>query len=61
MRQRLLALAAANTSTASQAVNDYPIAVIANRPQVELARAFTALVMGPDGRSVLDSAGFGGP
>jgi molybdate transport system substrate-binding protein len=46
---------------AGQAVNDYPIAVIANRPQVEPARAFTALVTGPDGRSVLDAAGFGGP
>jgi molybdate transport system substrate-binding protein len=42
-------------------VNDYPIAVIASRPQVELARAFRALVTGLDGRSVLDSAGFGEP
>jgi molybdate transport system substrate-binding protein len=46
---------------AAQAVNDYPIAVIAHRPQAELARAFRDLVTGADGRAVLDAAGFGSP
>jgi molybdate transport system substrate-binding protein len=46
---------------ASEAVNEYPIAVIADAPSAELARAFQELVTGTDGRAVLGSAGFGIP
>jgi molybdate transport system substrate-binding protein len=46
---------------AAQAVNDYPIAVIADAPAADLARAFQGLVIGADGRAVLGSAGFGSP
>jgi molybdate transport system substrate-binding protein len=46
---------------AAQAVNDYPIAVIADAPEAELARAFHGLVTGPVGRAVLASTGFGSP
>ena len=44
---------------AAQAVTDYPIAVLADAPQPELARAFTDLVTGPEGRAALAGAGFG--
>jgi molybdate transport system substrate-binding protein len=46
---------------AVQAVNDYPIAVIADAPAADLARGFQDLVTGPTGRAVLGSAGFGSP
>jgi molybdate transport system substrate-binding protein len=46
---------------AAQAVNDYPIAVIADASDADLARAFQELVSGAEGRVVLDSAGFGSP
>jgi molybdate transport system substrate-binding protein len=46
---------------AAQAVNDYPIAVIADGPAADLGRAFQELVTGADGRAVLGSAGFGSP
>ncbi|TWF78059.1 molybdate transport system substrate-binding protein [Pseudonocardia hierapolitana] len=46
---------------AAQAVNDYPIAVIADAPNADLARAFQELVTGAEGRAVLGSAGFGSP
>jgi molybdate transport system substrate-binding protein len=46
---------------AAQAVNAYPIAVIAEAPNADLARAFQELVTGAEGRTALDSAGFGGP
>jgi molybdate transport system substrate-binding protein len=46
---------------AAQAVNDYPIVVIADAPAADLARAFQGLVTGPMGRAVLGSAGFGSP
>jgi molybdate transport system substrate-binding protein len=46
---------------AAQAVNDYPIAVIAEAPNADLARAFQGLVTGAEGRAVLGSAGFGSP
>jgi molybdate transport system substrate-binding protein len=46
---------------AAQAVNDYPIAVIAEAPAADLARAFQGLVTGAEGRAVLGSAGFGSP
>jgi molybdate transport system substrate-binding protein len=46
---------------AAQAVNDYPIAVIAKAPNADLARAFQELVTGAEGRAVLGSAGFGSP
>jgi molybdate transport system substrate-binding protein len=45
---------------AGQAVNEYPIAVIAEAPNVELARGFLGLVTGPEGRAVLGAEGFGG-
>ncbi|WP_308283056.1 molybdate ABC transporter substrate-binding protein [Pseudonocardia nigra] len=46
---------------AAQAVNEYPIAVIADAEAADLARAFRDLVTGADGRAVLDAAGFGPP
>jgi molybdate transport system substrate-binding protein len=46
---------------AAQAVNAYPIAVIAEAPNADLARAFQELVTGAEGRVALESAGFGGP
>jgi molybdate transport system substrate-binding protein len=46
---------------AAQAVNDYPIAVIAGAAAADTARAFQELVTGAEGRAVLGSAGFGSP
>lgn len=46
---------------AAQAVNAYPIAVIADAPAADLARAFRELVTGTEGRAALASAGFGRP
>lgn len=46
---------------AAQAVNEYPIAVIADAQAAEPARAFLELVTSADGLAVLGSAGFGGP
>jgi molybdate transport system substrate-binding protein len=46
---------------AAQAVNSYPIAVIAEAPAADLARAFQGLVTGAEGSAVLGSAGFGSP
>lgn len=46
---------------AAHAVNDYPIAVIAEAADADLARAFQELVTGAEGRAVLGSAGFGSP
>jgi molybdate transport system substrate-binding protein len=39
-------------------IADYPIAVLANPAQPELAAAWVALVRGPEGRAVLKAAGF---
>jgi molybdate transport system substrate-binding protein len=44
---------------ASNAVNDYPIAVLRNATQPELAMEFVGLVKGPDGQKALGAAGFG--
>ncbi|ROR96480.1 molybdate transport system substrate-binding protein [Salana multivorans] len=46
---------------ASQAVNDYPIAVLSESPNPDAAAAFVALVLSADGRAVLDAAGFSPP
>jgi molybdate transport system substrate-binding protein len=46
---------------AAQAVNAYPIAVIAETPDADLALAFQELVTGAEGRAALESAGFGVP
>ncbi|MHA6624280.1 molybdate ABC transporter substrate-binding protein [Pseudonocardia sichuanensis] len=46
---------------AAQAVNDYPIAVIADAPSADLAREFQEFVAGADGRAALGAAGFGSP
>jgi molybdate transport system substrate-binding protein len=43
------------------AVDHYQIAVVAGAAEADLARAFQALVTGPDGRAVLGAAGFGRP
>jgi molybdate transport system substrate-binding protein len=45
----------------AKALNQYPIAVLKNAPQPELAAKFLALVRGPDGQQVLKNAGFGTP
>ncbi|OLT44356.1 molybdate ABC transporter substrate-binding protein [Gordonia sp. CNJ-863] len=42
-------------------VNDYPIAVIADADDHELASQFRDLVLGEDGRRILRDAGFGVP
>ncbi|GAA2196338.1 molybdate ABC transporter substrate-binding protein [Sinomonas flava] len=46
---------------AASAVNTYPIVPLAESKNVEAARAFTAYVLGPDGRKALADAGFGAP
>ncbi len=46
---------------ADQAVNNYPIAAVANAPQPELARSFVALATGEFGVKTLEDAGFGTP
>ncbi len=45
----------------SAAVNTYPIAVLASSKNKDLAKAFTALVLGDQGRAVLADAGFAKP
>ncbi|WP_454296518.1 molybdate ABC transporter substrate-binding protein [Salana multivorans] len=46
---------------ASQEVNDYPIAVLAEAPNPEAAAAFVELVLSTEGRAVLEAAGFSPP
>lgn len=46
---------------AAKAVTDYPIAVLKNAPQADLARQFEQLVTGAQGRAALQQAGFGAP
>ncbi|NMH98053.1 molybdate ABC transporter substrate-binding protein [Pseudonocardia acidicola] len=44
---------------AQQAVTSYPIAVVKNAPQADLAQKFEALVTGEAGQKALQAAGFG--
>lgn len=44
-----------------QAVNNYPIATLANAPNAELAQKWVQFVTGEQGRQVLTGAGFGTP
>jgi molybdate transport system substrate-binding protein len=46
---------------ASSAVNNYPIAVLKNSQNAELANKWVQLVTGPQGQQVLKTAGFGAP
>ncbi|GAA1310732.1 molybdate ABC transporter substrate-binding protein [Pseudonocardia xinjiangensis] len=46
---------------AAKATTAYPIAVIRNAPQAELARSFVSAVTGEQGQKVLQAAGFGTP
>lgn len=46
---------------ASQAVTNYPIAVLRDAPQAELAAAFQELVTGEAGQKALEVVGFGAP
>jgi len=46
---------------AQQAVTNYPIAVVKNAPQADLARKWVALVTGEFGQKTLQAAGFGAP
>jgi molybdate transport system substrate-binding protein len=46
---------------AAQATTNYPIAVLRDAPEKELAGGFRGLVTGDDGRQVLGAAGFGAP
>ncbi|WP_445186204.1 molybdate ABC transporter substrate-binding protein [Pseudonocardia sp. Cha107L01] len=46
---------------AAKAPNQYPIAVLKNAPNADLAAKFVALVRGADGQQVLKNAGFGTP
>lgn len=48
-------------SESSQAVNNYPIAVLTASKTPEVARAFVDYVLSPDGHAVLDKAGFAKP
>lgn len=43
---------------AADAVNTYPIAVLKNAPQSDLAQRFVDLVTSPAGQKILDQAGF---
>lgn len=44
-----------------QAPNTYPITTLQDAPQPELAAEFVRFVQGPEGREVLERAGFGTP
>jgi molybdate transport system substrate-binding protein len=44
---------------AGQATTNYPIAVIKDAPQAQLAQEFTDLVTGEAGQKALQAAGFG--
>jgi molybdate transport system substrate-binding protein len=44
---------------ANQAVTNYPIAVLKNAPQADLAQQFEDLVTGSEGQQALKTAGFG--
>ena len=46
---------------AEQAVNDYPVCVLAGAPNPAAARAFVDLVLSTEGRRVLSDAGFMAP
>ena len=46
---------------ADQAVNEYPIAVVAGSEQARLGASFARFVTGATGRGVLRAAGFGAP
>jgi molybdate transport system substrate-binding protein len=46
---------------AAKAVNKYPIAVVKNAPNPDLAVKWVALVEGPEGKKALADAGFGTP
>ena len=46
---------------ATQATTSYPMAVVTNTPQPELARSFESMVTGEQGQKVLQAAGFGTP
>ena len=46
---------------AAQAINHYPIAVLTHSKSPEVAQAFVDYVTSPDGRAVLDQAGFAKP
>ncbi|WAL66283.1 molybdate ABC transporter substrate-binding protein [Amycolatopsis cynarae] len=43
---------------AAQAINSYPIAVVRNAPQADLAHQFEQFVLGPEGQQALNKAGF---
>ncbi|MCG5434501.1 molybdate ABC transporter substrate-binding protein [Mycobacterium sp. MYCO198283] len=55
------AVTAVDIPEAARAVNTYPIAVLAQRRNDDLARQFVAAVTGEPGREVLADAGFGPP
>jgi molybdate transport system substrate-binding protein len=46
---------------AAQAVNDYPIAPLAEAPNTAAAKAFVDFVLSAKGRGVLSNAGFAAP
>ncbi|MEQ3550359.1 molybdate ABC transporter substrate-binding protein [Pseudonocardia nematodicida] len=46
---------------ASEAVNDYPIAVLKSTRNAELAQRWVEFVTGDEGKRVLEAAGFGSP
>lgn len=47
-----------NFPEAKDAVNVYPIVAVEGAPQTQLAQAFVAFVLGPDGQRELTAAGF---
>ncbi|MGH3786269.1 MAG: molybdate ABC transporter substrate-binding protein [Pseudonocardiaceae bacterium] len=47
-----------NFPEAKDAVNVYPIVAVEGAPQAQLAQAFVAFVLGPDGQRELTAAGF---
>lgn len=46
---------------AEEAVNEYPVCVLAEAPNPEAARAFVDLVLSAEGQQVLEAAGFRSP
>jgi molybdate transport system substrate-binding protein len=55
------AVATVEIPSSQNAVARYPIAVIAGTKDAALAEAFMAYVLGPEGRTVLEEAGFEAP
>ncbi|WP_353112699.1 molybdate ABC transporter substrate-binding protein [Microbacterium sp.] len=55
------AVTGVDIANTSKAVNRYPVVALKDAPNKAVAEAFVAFVLSPEGRTVLDSFGFGAP